>query len=199
MTRQGARTNSQGRVRRGVAVLAVLCAALWYTHAAWAGPEVEAPAGVDALVLAGSQALYDGNVQEAEQYLRRAVEADPHSVFAMNQLGAALARQKRFTEAGRMFTRVLALDEGNLFALIWRGVLALEAGRPGAARRAFGAVLERDAANPDGCIFWAWCMPRRGTGTARCVILRGRGRRPCVLAATRKRSTAWGWPTGGWA
>lgn len=153
MTRQGAGVNRLRRVRRGVAVLAVLCAALWYAHAAWAGPEAEAPAGVDALVLAGSQALYDGNVQEAERYLRRAVEADPHSVFAMNQLGAALARQKHFTEAGRMFTRVLALDEGNLFALIWRGVLALEAGRPGAARRAFGAVLERDAANPDALYF----------------------------------------------
>lgn len=137
-TNTGARVGILRRVR--MLLFAVLIVAVFMRGAALA-------ADVDALVIRGSDALYSGELQEAEALFRQVVEAGRGGEFALNQLGVAVARQGRFAEAAEAFRRVLELNPQNIFARLWQGVLALEAGDGVAAEQAFVQVLERDAQN----------------------------------------------------
>lgn len=71
--------------------------------------------GVNADVLSavGSANLRLGRLGQAEQMLRRALEMDPDSVPALNNLGVVLIEKGESGEAQRVFQRAFALDSGK--------------------------------------------------------------------------------------
>ncbi len=70
--------------------------------------------GVNADVLSaiGSANLKLGRLGQAEQYLRRAIEADQRFVPAHNNLGVVLMERGEVGEARRVFQTAFALDSG---------------------------------------------------------------------------------------
>ena len=71
--------------------------------------------GVNADVLSaiGSANLKLGRLGQAEQYLRRAIEADQRFVPALNNLGVVLMERGEVGEARRVFQTAFALDSGT--------------------------------------------------------------------------------------
>jgi tetratricopeptide (TPR) repeat protein len=67
----------------------------------------------DTLAAMGSANLRLGRLGQAEDLLRRAVEADPMFVPAWNNLGVLLMEQRKFGEASEVFRRAYAADSGN--------------------------------------------------------------------------------------
>ncbi len=67
----------------------------------------------DVLSAIGSADLKLGRLGQAEKALRRAIEADPGFVPAINNLGVVLMEQGKFGEARAMFLKAYALDSGT--------------------------------------------------------------------------------------
>jgi tetratricopeptide (TPR) repeat protein len=68
---------------------------------------------VDTLSALGSANLALGRLGQAEQLLRRAVEADPAFVPALNNLGVVLMERGKYGEARGAFQQAFALDSGQ--------------------------------------------------------------------------------------
>lgn len=68
---------------------------------------------VDVLSALGSANLALGRLGQAEQLLRRALEADPTFVPAINNLGVVLMERGRPGEARQVFQQAFALDSGR--------------------------------------------------------------------------------------
>ena len=68
---------------------------------------------VDTLSAIGSANLALGRLGQAEKMLRRALEADPTFVPAMNNLGVTLMEQGQYGEARVIFQRAFAQDSGQ--------------------------------------------------------------------------------------
>lgn len=79
----------------------------YYRAAAQQGPSS------DVLAAIGSANLRLGRMGQAEQMLRRAIEMDPESVPAINNLGVIAAEQGRWGEARHLFQAAFALDSGR--------------------------------------------------------------------------------------
>ena len=67
----------------------------------------------DVLSAIGSADLKLGRLGQAEQVLRRAIEADERNVPALNNLGCVLIEQGKAGEARRVFQQAFALDSGQ--------------------------------------------------------------------------------------
>ena len=67
----------------------------------------------DVLSAIGSADLKLGRLGQAEQVLRRAIEADPTFVPAINNLGVVLMEERKYGEARAMFQQAYALDSGS--------------------------------------------------------------------------------------
>jgi Flp pilus assembly protein TadD len=67
----------------------------------------------DVLSAVGSADLKLGRLNQAEQILRRAIEADPTFVPAINNLGVVLMEEGKFGEARGIFQTAFELDSGN--------------------------------------------------------------------------------------
>lgn len=70
-------------------------------------------ATVDVLSAIGSANLKLGRLGQAEQVLRRAIEADNRFVPAWNNLGVVLMEKGETAEAARVFETAYALDSGQ--------------------------------------------------------------------------------------
>jgi Flp pilus assembly protein TadD len=68
---------------------------------------------VDTLSAIGSADLKLGRLGQAEQVLRRALEADPSFVPALNNLGVVLMERGKPGEARAVFQKAYALDSGE--------------------------------------------------------------------------------------
>ena len=77
----------------------------------------EMGANVDVLSAIGSANLALGRLGQAEQILRRAVDADPSFVPAQNNLGVVLMERGQISEARVVFERAFALDSGQSDAI----------------------------------------------------------------------------------
>lgn len=94
-----------------------------------AGRWIEEAANRNARALGGGLS-FDAAMAEVggcESLYRRALEADPRSTAALVGLGRLYAELGRATEAHREFSRVLALDPGNLEVLRAKGNLLVTA------------------------------------------------------------------------
>jgi len=104
---------------------------------------------VDVLSAIGSANLALGRLGQAEQILRRAIEADQTFVPAWNNLGVVLMEQGKDAEASRVFQTAFALDSGRTDAI--RENLRL-------------AIAKRDAAEYSGPQDQEYSLVRRGYG-----------------------------------
>lgn len=77
----------------------------------------ELGANVDVLSAIGSANLALGRLGQAEQILRRAVDADPSFVPAQNNLGVVLMERGQISQARVVFERAYALDSGQSDAI----------------------------------------------------------------------------------
>ncbi len=77
----------------------------------------EIGANVDVLSAIGSANLALGRLGQAEQILRRAVDADPTFVPAQNNLGVVLMERGQISQARVVFERAFALDSGRSDAI----------------------------------------------------------------------------------
>lgn len=73
----------------------------------------EQGATADVLSAIGSANLKLGRLGQAEQILRRAIEADETFVPALNNLGVVLMEQGKVLEARQVFRNAFALDSGQ--------------------------------------------------------------------------------------
>lgn len=71
----------------------------------------------DVLSAIGSANLHLGRLGQAERILRRATEADPTFVPAMNNLGVVLMEENKFGEARVVFQQAFQLDSGQTDAI----------------------------------------------------------------------------------
>ncbi|MEI4487692.1 tetratricopeptide repeat protein [Frigidibacter sp. MR17.14] len=74
---------------------------------------VEHGTTVDVLSAIGSADLRLGRLGQAEQMLRRAIDADERFVPAWNNLGVVLMEKNELSEAAQVFRTAYALDSGN--------------------------------------------------------------------------------------
>ena len=68
---------------------------------------------VDVLSAIGSANLKLGRLNQAAQFLKRAVEKDPDFVPAWNNLGVVQINSMQYTQARASFERAFALDNGD--------------------------------------------------------------------------------------
>lgn len=71
----------------------------------------------DVLSALGSANLHLGRLNQAENLLRQAVDEDPNSVPALNNLGVVLMERAKFGEARVFFQRAFAADSGQTDAI----------------------------------------------------------------------------------
>jgi tetratricopeptide (TPR) repeat protein len=62
----------------------------------------------------GSKLLRENSFNEAESYLKEAIELDPLFVDAMDHLGMVYRRQNRLDEAEEMYLRSISINDKNL-------------------------------------------------------------------------------------
>lgn len=97
---------------------------------AYYGAAAEHGVNVDTLSAVGSANLKLGRLGQAEKILRRAVEADPTFVPALNNLGVVLMSQGKMGEAKLIFQEAYARDSGQSDAIrqnLMRAIAATEA------------------------------------------------------------------------
>ncbi|HLM99352.1 MAG TPA: FG-GAP-like repeat-containing protein [Bryobacteraceae bacterium] len=95
------------------------------------------PEHADALLGAGDVCLKLNDLPAAENFLRRAADADPQNADAANQLGLTFARQNRTAEAKPWFERAISLKRDHTGAINNLGVLYAELGQRDDAIAAF--------------------------------------------------------------
>jgi len=102
-----------------------------------------------ALLKLGSLRNEQGRFAAAEPLLRQSAEIDPIRRESWNNLGLALAYQRRAAEALEAFERALALDPGYALALVNRGRAKKDLGDRAGAREDLEAALRLlDPADP---------------------------------------------------
>jgi tetratricopeptide (TPR) repeat protein len=104
-----------------------------------------------ALLGAGETANQLNQPVEAEKLLRLAMEVDPKSADAADQLGLALAAQDRAAEAKECFERAISLDREHAGAINNLGVLYVKLGQTNDAIAAFRYGL--DAVPDDDTVY----------------------------------------------
>jgi tetratricopeptide (TPR) repeat protein len=62
----------------------------------------------------GTRLLQDNRLEEAERYLKEAIDLDPLFVDAMDHLGMVYRRQNRLDEAEEMYLRSIAINDRNI-------------------------------------------------------------------------------------
>ena len=108
------------------------------------------PGFVEALCNLAS--LLQGDPQEAEEYLRRALNANPKHPGARTMLGITLAFTGRQHEAKAAFRKALKTAPNNSDALLGLGQIARTEGRFGEAESLIKRVLTTNPKNP---VAWA--------------------------------------------
>lgn len=106
---------------------------------------------VDVLSALGSANLRLGRLGQSEQLLRRALEADPTFVPALNNLGVVLMEQGKSGEARVVFQQAFALDSGQSDSIRENLQLAI-------ARSESSLYPDEEAEKP------AYSLVRRGQG-----------------------------------
>ncbi len=100
------------------------------------------PRNADALLGAGEASIQLNDLPAAENFLRKAVDADPQNADAANQLGLALARQNHAAEAKQWFERAISIHRDHTGAINNLGVLYAEMGQRNDAIAAFRHGIE---------------------------------------------------------
>jgi tetratricopeptide (TPR) repeat protein len=97
----------------------------------------------------GTRFLWENNLDEAEKYLKEAVELDPLFVDAMDHLGMVYRRQDRFDEAEEMYLRSISINDKNIVPYQNLAVVYRIKGRLNDALELYKKMLNIDEKNPE--------------------------------------------------
>jgi type IV pilus assembly protein PilF len=91
-----------------------------------------------------------GDVRQAEDSFRRALQLNPKDADAMHNYGWMLCQQRRYDESLSFFSQAnaVALYNGQSKTYMTRGICELASGKPELAERSFARSYELDASNP---------------------------------------------------
>jgi type IV pilus assembly protein PilF len=91
-----------------------------------------------------------GDMRQAEDSFRRALQLNPKDADTLHNYGWMMCQQRRYDESIAMFAQAnaVALYNGQSKTYMTRGLCELAAGRPELAERSFARSYELDAGNP---------------------------------------------------
>jgi tetratricopeptide (TPR) repeat protein len=98
----------------------------------------------------GSQRMYENRLEEAERYLKQAIELDPMFVDAMDHLGMVYRRQNRLAEAEEIYLRSIGLDKTNKVPYQNLAVVYRLQNRLGEAFELYRILVSLDQYDPEG-------------------------------------------------
>ncbi len=98
----------------------------------------------------GSQLMYAGKYNEAEPYLKKAVNLDPDFVDALDHLGIVYRRQNRYEEAEEVYLRSISLNETNIVPVMNLAVVYRNMNRLEDAFEMYIKLTKIDPDNPEG-------------------------------------------------
>ena len=110
----------------------------------------------------GIAAQAGGDWETAVRLFQEVVEKDPSIVEGWNNLGNALLRLGKLTDADRALRRALSLDPNYPAALVNAGLLRLQDGRPAEAGPFFARAASLDPRNPAPRVNLAISQARQG-------------------------------------
>jgi len=108
------------------------------------------PNYADAFNLRGLIYMRLGDVRQAEDSFRRALQLNARDADTMHNYAWLMCQQRRYPESIELFTRAnaVALYQGQSKTYMSRGLCELAAGQRDAAERSFARSYELDASNP---------------------------------------------------
>ena len=88
-----------------------------------------------------------GRTEDAEEKLKRILDANPALTFVKKNLASIYSRSNRFEEAVKLYGEVLAMTPFDIDVLNSLGTICLQMGKVGQAREFFSISLQRDPQN----------------------------------------------------
>ena len=110
------------KVREGLWIFAAACAVCLFAQPGFPAqavppaehaPSTSANAQLHSYLQQAAEAMHKGNLASAADNLRRALQIDPHSLAALNNLGIVLARQGKPAEAIPLYQEALKVRPGD--------------------------------------------------------------------------------------
>lgn len=109
----------------GIAILAVLGAALAVVSAAIASPQSSIPE----LAAQADQLEGEGRLDDAFAVYLKILRLDPKSIAALNRLGAIEVRREKFSQGVKYYRQALALDPNSFATNLNLGIACVKNGR----------------------------------------------------------------------
>jgi tetratricopeptide (TPR) repeat protein len=97
----------------------------------------------------GTIFLRENNLNEAEEYLKEAIELDPLFVDAMDHLGMVYRRQNRFDEAEEMYLRSMGINDKNIIPYQNLAIVYRIKNRLNDAFELYKKMIDIDEKNPE--------------------------------------------------
>lgn len=94
------------------------------------------------LMMKGADALFEGDLAEAERLFLQATEADNANYLAFYNLGLLASDQERFEEARTYLEKALSIKENDADILTALGTVHLKSGQDAEAEKLFQKALE---------------------------------------------------------
>ncbi len=110
----------------------------------------------------GLAALRLGEIDEACEALKRALEIDPEDIKAANNLGYIYNSQKRYAEAAQVLESVLGEDEGNVVTLVNLGIAKFHLGDVERAYELLNAAYKKNPRIPEVHLYLGHCLKEFG-------------------------------------
>jgi tetratricopeptide (TPR) repeat protein len=127
-----------------------------------------AQSSVPELVSKARQAMIAGEMQQAEQFLERAVAADPQAASARFLLGFCLYLENDFARAEAALAKA---DQSDARVILYRALSAEGLGRDGAAAFLYQRALNRDSRNTEIHVAFARLLRKLGQTAAAEALL----------------------------
>ena len=98
----------------------------------------------------GTELMRQNRLEEAERFLKIAIDLDPEFVDALDHLGIVLRRQNRLDEAEEIYLRSISLNNENKVPFINLALIYRIQGRLNDSMQLYRRVIEIDRFDPEG-------------------------------------------------
>ena len=98
----------------------------------------------------GTLCLRENRLEEAERYLKRAIDLDPLFVDAMDHLGMVYRRQNRLAEAEEIYLRSIGINKENKVPYLNLAIVYRMQNRFGEAFELYRTLVQLDQNDPEG-------------------------------------------------
>ena len=98
----------------------------------------------------GTSLMRENRLEEAEEYLKEAIDLDPLFVDAMDHLGSVYRRQNRLPEAEEIYLRSIEINKENKVPYINLAVVYKIQNRLNEALQLYVIVIQLDQNDPEG-------------------------------------------------